>query len=520
VHSTRFRKLAAAAAAGLLATGASGEGPAGARWLRIDAPAGVDRAAEALAIDPGSGRLAVGGERGVAVGPLEGPLVRVLTRGPVRDLVFDGDGALLAATDIGLYRIEAPDLVRAERVGTGETARSVRALAAVAGRVVAATDAGVFERGAGAESAVWQRVPGLPFGEARRVAVVADGRGGTELWAAIDGALWSVSEEQGARRVSLPGAVQGEGGPVDLVSAASGELWVVLPRTIAIRSGAGEWRTERLVLPPGALPLRLAAEPGRLWLATDAGLLVATGPAGPWQRTGPPAGHVAVTALTGAGERLVVATAHGLLRHAAVSVSASGSAAPGAPAPRARSAEPTIAQVQQSALRYLALEPIRMRELWAGAGRRGWAPELSVRGDYGSDFDRGHGYDESFVSGETRSLFDRDRSRAEGYGVSLQLSWDLGDVAFNLDRVDVSREARLVIQIRDDVLDEINQLYFERQRVLASLDAPPPDVPEALLRLRAAELASGLDAWTGGWFSEQIAPISEGPAFPAQESSP
>jgi hypothetical protein len=79
----------------------------------------------------------------------------------------------------------------------------------------------------------------------------------------------------------------------------------------------------------------------------------------------------------------------------------------------------------------------------------------------------------------------------------------------------VSREARLVIQLRDDVLDEVNQLYFERQRVLASLDAPPPDVPVALLRLRAAELASGLDAWTGGWFSEQLS--SHGPSHPAQE---
>jgi len=71
------------------------------------------------------------------------------------------------------------------------------------------------------------------------------------------------------------------------------------------------------------------------------------------------------------------------------------------------------------------------------------------------------------------------------------------------------------------VLDEVNQLYFERQRVLASLDAPTGDVPVALLRLRAAELASGLDAWTGGWFSEQLArPASEGPAYPAQEPKP
>jgi hypothetical protein len=104
-----------------------------------------------------------------------------------------------------------------------------------------------------------------------------------------------------------------------------------------------------------------------------------------------------------------------------------------------------------------------------------------------------------------RRLQDRDRSESDGYGVTVELSWDLGVAAFNPEHVDVSREARLVAQLRDDVLDEINQLYFERQRVLASIEAPPPDTTPALLRLRADELASGLDAWTGGWFSAQLA---------------
>ncbi len=82
----------------------------------------------------------------------------------------------------------------------------------------------------------------------------------------------------------------------------------------------------------------------------------------------------------------------------------------------------------------------------------------------------------------------------------------------------MSRETRQVIALRDDVLDEINQLYFERQRVLLKLDVlslnldPGHREPgreglageRALLLTRAAELAAGLDAWTGGWFSAQL----------------
>ncbi len=532
-----IRSRVAALAVGMSGVAALAE-PVAERWLPLEAPAGVDRAAEAVAVDPRSGRIAVGGERGVALGAPGAPLERVLARGPVHDLVFERDGALLAATEVGLFRIEAADRVRVERVGTGDAARQVRALAVSGNTVVAATGAGVFER-ITSEPSVWRRVPGLPFGEARRAAIVDRADGKPEVWAAIDGALWTASEEQGGRRVTLPGAAQGEEGPVDLASSASGELLVVLRRSLAVRSAAGTWRVEPLVLPPGALPVRIAEDPGGLWLATDAGLLHAPGPAGPWRRAGGPAGTAAVAAVAGARDRLVVATAQGLLRRAAVSASfaqraegerrpsesppatAAPTPAPASTPARALRADPPITAVQRRALRYVSLDPGRMRQLWDAAGRRAWAPEVVVRGDYGEDTDRARSWDEAFISGETHSLFDRDHKRADGYSVSLGLSWDLGDAVFNFDRIDVSREARLVIQLRDDVLDEVNQLYFERQRVLASLDAPPADAPVALLRLRAAELASGLDAWTGGWFSEQLGhPDSDGPSFPAQESSP
>jgi hypothetical protein len=60
--------------------------------------------------------------------------------------------------------------------------------------------------------------------------------------------------------------------------------------------------------------------------------------------------------------------------------------------------------------------------------------------------------------------------------------------------------------LRDNVLDELAQLYFDRRRALLALDSQPDKgSPEAVaLRLRAEELAAGLDAWTGGWFSRAL----------------
>jgi len=55
--------------------------------------------------------------------------------------------------------------------------------------------------------------------------------------------------------------------------------------------------------------------------------------------------------------------------------------------------------------------------------------------------------------------------------------------------------------------------------VLLDLHSAPPSDPaaRARLRLRARELAAGLDAWTGGWWSQQ-AGAGHGPV--AISSSP
>ena len=92
---------------------------------------------------------------------------------------------------------------------------------------------------------------------------------------------------------------------------------------------------------------------------------------------------------------------------------------------------------------------------------------------------------------------------SDDFDLSLSFTWDLADLAYHPEQVDVSVEARQLLKLRDDVLDELNQLYFERQRVLLELSTRS-DLSAAermQLRLRAAELAAGIDAWTGGWFS-------------------
>jgi hypothetical protein len=91
--------------------------------------------------------------------------------------------------------------------------------------------------------------------------------------------------------------------------------------------------------------------------------------------------------------------------------------------------------------------------------------------------------------------------------------WELPDFVSPDDPLAVSRERRLVISLRDQVLERVNHLYFQRLLALEQLAAlaPGDSAKHAELELTAAELAAQLDAWSGGAFSrmEESSPLDD-----------
>ena len=168
------------------------------------------------------------------------------------------------------------------------------------------------------------------------------------------------------------------------------------------------------------------------------------------------------------------------------------------------SGDPPIARLQQVVLAFQGLSPASGDALRAGAARRGWWPKLSVGLGYATEGSWSDDFDESIASGVSRYLHDREREREREYEIVVALARDLGDAAFHPEEVDVSRELRALVQLRADVLDEVTQVYFERQRALAEAALlPEGDARVGALARRARELAARLDGWSGGWWSEQ-----------------
>ncbi len=465
-------------------------------------------AATAVALDPTTGRIAVGDTGGVLLGRAGAPLARVLRRGPVLDLVFyaasrSRPSELLAATEVGLYRLPERGGAVSVAPGPGEQARRVARLAADGGVLAAATGAGLF---ASRDARRWRRLVGsLPGGAAQVVALRAGPP--LECWAAFGERLWKLWLDPEslavtrAERIRTPGAETGEGAVDILLHVAGADAILVYPNSLVWRAAPdAAWQVLRPRLPPGARARRLGAALGRYWLATDRGLLEAPSLASGWHRARTPVGSQPIQALAGDAVGLFAAAERGLF-------AGTPERPPSGRSPlRAESGEPSIQVVHRVALAYLGLEARRIDALRGRLGRRGWLPRLSFGVGYADDESRSTDFDESFVSGETRFLTDRDVARDRDTDVSVSLVWELGNTAYDPEVVDLSREARALTELRDDVLDEITQLYFERRRVLVELaqQDEPHGAEAELLRLRAAGLAAGIAAWTGGWFSARV----------------
>jgi hypothetical protein len=366
----------------------------------------------------------------------------------------------------------------------------------------------------------------FPNGETSAIAWrPGDGAAGT-LYAIVAGDLYAAALASGPaglraasfRRESL--AEQG-GPPLDLGKRSTDGAPLLLRQgALLVREAAG-WQGERLVLPPGVQPLRVSAGALGVFIASDAGLLGSPGPAGPWRRAEGAPGGAAATAVLVGSERVYVATARGVfvgerLRERSDPASQARSEPARGLASREASevlgAEPPVEAVHRVALRYLDLGRARITRLQRNVARRGLLPELEIHGDYGGFRARDEDNDETvFASGDRFRLLDRLNERGRDFVVGAELRWDLGSTVYNPDEIDVSKEVRELIELRDEVLDEINQLYFERRRVLlerAQL-ADPTSLEAERLALRARELAAGLDAWTGGWWSRRLPPGPE-----------
>jgi len=168
--------------------------------------------------------------------------------------------------------------------------------------------------------------------------------------------------------------------------------------------------------------------------------------------------------------------------------------------------EPSIGEIQKAAIRYAEVHPGKIEEWRKAASKKAFLPTLSVNTGVDTnqnvDLDRGGTNDpDQFIIGPPEKSFDW----------SVGVSWNLGELIWNDDQTSIDTRSRLMVQLRDDVLNEVTHLYYERRRLQVEMAmAPMRDLPIQIEKeIRLEELTANIDGLTGGYLSNRLQEIQK-----------
>jgi len=167
--------------------------------------------------------------------------------------------------------------------------------------------------------------------------------------------------------------------------------------------------------------------------------------------------------------------------------------------------EPKINEVQQAAIKYGEVSAEKIKRWRKQAAKKALLPQVSVGIDRNTT-DLWHWEGGSTTKSDDDTL----RRGRDSVDWDVTLSWDLGELIWNNDQTSIDVRSRLMVELRDDILDEVTKLYFERLRIKMEIDnlAIEDGRKRSEKELKLQELAASLDALTGGYFSAHL-PINK-----------
>lgn len=176
--------------------------------------------------------------------------------------------------------------------------------------------------------------------------------------------------------------------------------------------------------------------------------------------------------------------------------------------------EPSICEVHKMAIKYAEVDPKKIQD-WRNAARwKAVMPKISA-GAGESNGDNG----EIYTGATTSYYFKGPQKVSKDWDANV--SWDLSDLVWNDAQTSIDVRSKLMVQLRNEILQEVTRLYFERKRLLTengddvdNYPAPsgkghakrkePRTWSAEAKQIRIEELTAHIDALTGGKFSEAI----------------
>lgn len=161
--------------------------------------------------------------------------------------------------------------------------------------------------------------------------------------------------------------------------------------------------------------------------------------------------------------------------------------------------EPSINKTMNMAIAYAEVYPEKIEKWRRGARFKALLPRVT----FGIDRTRSDTY-EIYTSSSKQYWLYGPSDTTDGW--DLTFTWDLADLIYNEHQTSIDVRSKLMVQLRDDIVDEVTRAYFARRKLQIELFMnPPADLPTLLKkRLRVQELTATIDGLTGGCFSKAI----------------
>jgi hypothetical protein len=161
--------------------------------------------------------------------------------------------------------------------------------------------------------------------------------------------------------------------------------------------------------------------------------------------------------------------------------------------------EPPLRDLQQAAIKHCDVSPEKIKEWHRDSKLKALVPKVSI----------GMGND---ISSNTEIYTSATRDYAvqgpEDYSNNLDfsVSWDLGNLIWSDNQTSIDVRSRMNTQLRNDILDDLRRIYYERKRLQFDLIASPPkDLRSKFEReLRIQELTQAIDDLTGNYLSDNL----------------
>jgi len=168
--------------------------------------------------------------------------------------------------------------------------------------------------------------------------------------------------------------------------------------------------------------------------------------------------------------------------------------------------EPSIRDVQRAAIQYAQVDPEKIKTWQAQVEKKAWLPKFSVGMNSDKNKTTSDNIYGSYTGGGQSYIGPDDKTFYNNFGWDVSLSWDLSDLVWNADQTSIDSRSKLMTELREDILNEVTRLYFERRRLQYEILGCEMNYSQVDLekKMRLDELTALIDALTGGTFSQEI----------------